>query len=170
MKMPFLLSVGPYKSSPYLLLANYRHISRLNLDGSQMEVLWLYDYSYALDFDYRYVCFWCPHIIDLCYATLGRNNIVLPTFNLTLGYNKLYASTEDRQHYPRVTVVNIVQPFDITFDRQSLYWSDSSSRRILSVSAESVNSVSYLSPTFSYSPYGIKVISESRQPEGKLLV
>lgn len=84
--------------------------------------------------------------------------------------DRLEMSNTNGSNRVLLTVVNIVQPFDITVYQQSLYWSDSSSRRILSVSSESVNSVSYLSPTFSYSPYGIKVISESRQPEGKLLV
>ena len=84
--------------------------------------------------------------------------------------DRLEMSNTNGSNRVLLTVLNIVQPFDITFYRPSLYWSDINSRRILTVSPESaVNSASFLSSTLSYNPYGIKVIAQSRQPEGTML-
>ena len=82
--------------------------------------------------------------------------------------DRLESSSVDGSGRTLLTTVNIDSPFDITFYDGQLYWTDTSHDAILTTPLSSPNNVTFLTASLGGDPYGIQLISNDRQPEGKL--
>ena len=116
----------------------------------------------------------------------GKNRTPLHTTSLTTPYgltidyatqtlywadytlNKIESSNTDGSNRNLVTSTNIRDPYSITFFGGSLYWTDLSFNGIYSTLISSPNQVTSLL-SLGVDPYGIKVIAEEVQFEGRRL-
>ena len=100
-------------------------------------------------------------------------------YGLTLDYDTQTLYWIDA-HYDRVEQSNvngserivltnsgISNPFDIEFYQGTLYWTDSSLTKVSSFTVSPPGSVEIVAQSItSYTPYGMHVVSEERQPQG----
>ena len=121
-------------------------IQRISMDGTRQEILHdtslTHPYGITVDYDSQ-VLFWTDYT---------RNRIERSNVNGT-----------SRQ---LVTTSLINNPYAITYFNGRLYWTDLAYSRILTAAATPSSSSSYLTTTIG-AMYGIKVITEERQPLGK---
>jgi len=117
------------------------------MDGTRQEII--HDtsislpYGITIDYDSQ-VIYWT----DYTRNTIERSNVN--------GTNRQLVTT---------TLIN--NPYAITYFNGRLYWTDLTYSRILTAPSTPSSSTSYLTTTIG-SMYGIKVITEERQPLGKL--
>ena len=81
--------------------------------------------------------------------------------------NKIEQSNVDGSNRRLVTTSLVYDAYSMTFFNGRLYWTDLSYSRILTAPTNSPTSA-YLTSTFG-SMYGIKAITQERQPEGNML-
>ena len=82
-------------------------------------------------------------------------------------YNRIEKSNADGSGHSILTSSGISGPFDIDFYQNTLYWTDSSSLRVSSLTVSPLGSVTTVRQSItSYTPYGIHVVAVDRQPQG----
>ena len=97
--------------------------------------------------------------------TLDYNAQILYWADYTL--NRIEQSNADGSNRRLVTTSRVNNAYSMTFFNGRLYWTDLSYSRILTAPTSSSTSA-YLTTTFG-SMYGIKAITQERQPEGNML-
>lgn len=109
---------------------------------------------------------------------LHNTSLSLP-YGLTIDYdtqtlywtdynlNKIERSNVNGSNRALVTTLLVVDPYSITFFNGRLYWTDLSYNRILTTTVASPNVTMYVGSAIN-DMYGIKAISEDRQPQGSI--
>ena len=152
-----MILLGFSKCVNYFLCENYRwlywsdydstvpKIQRISMDGTRQEIIHdtslTHPYGITIDYDSQ-VLFWTDYT---------RNRIERSNVNGT----------------SRQLVTTSLNPYSITYFNGRLYWTDLAYSRILTAAATPSSSSSYLTSTIG-SMYGIKLITEERQPLGNL--
>ena len=117
----------------------------------------------------------------------GRSRTVLHStgladvYHITLDYDKQILYWVDHSHHRiesssvdgsnrQVILTSISNPWGVTFYNGTLYWTSTSYDRIYSyTNGSSPGSFTEVTPSLGSDPYDIRVISEDRQPLGKIL-
>ena len=112
-------------------------------------------------------------------AVIHNTSLSTP-YGLTLDYdtqilywtdyslNRIEKSNVDGSDRAVVTTLLIQNPYSITYYNGSLYWTDLSYNRILTTTIDSPDATSYVGNALN-DMYGIKAVTENRQPLGILL-
>ena len=110
-----------------------------------------------------------------------HNTSLSTPYGLTLDYdtqtlywtdyslNKIERSNVDGTDRVVVTTLLVSNPYSITFYNGSLYWTDFSYNRILTTAVDSTDATLYVGNAVN-DMYGIKAITEERQPLGIIIL
>lgn len=120
-------------------------ISRMSMDGTEKEIIHNTSlhtpYGLTIDYDTQ-TLYWTDYYL-----------------------NKIEKSNVDGSNRSIVTTLLINNPYSIDYYNGSLYWTDLSHNRILTTVVESADVTLYVGNAIN-DMYGIKAISEERQPLG----
>ena len=112
--------------------------------------------------------------------TIIHNTSLSTPYGLTLDYdtqtlywtdytlNKIEKSNVDGSGRAVVTTLLVQDPYAITFYNGSIYWTDLSYNRILKTAVHAPDTTLYVGNAIN-DMYGIKAVSEERQPLGRFL-